>query len=499
MPGPIRKAAFYDDLRRAKAQSPVPATTDYYATPPMDPTAPAPDASLSLTLWRGAVRWPVPTEAIVCANLPSFGQPAPRKVAVDVALGRIALGAALPGQVGTDADRVAIACHYGFPAALGGGPYERRAWTIRRDALTGETLPPVVIRVRQDGAGDHATIGAALTAWAGAVPPRPDAIITIEDSRTYAEDLTIELADGGRLAIEAANGARPHLLGNIDIIGVHDDAALTLSGLLIEGVVNVTGALGQLRILHSTLVPGPTLLGTGPESGPPAIQPSLEVAAGAAPDRLNKALEVDLAFSITGPLRIPVYAKALRVLDSIIVADPDADAIGMETGLGPPTAMERVTILGRVWVEALALASEVIFEGAVYAARRQIGCIRFNYVPPGGRTPRRYRCQPDLRIQTEAEAREAATGIPISDADRQIIAARVARWLVPSWTSRRYGQPAFPQLHVNAPIEISAGAEDGAEMGAFCHLKQPQRAANLRQRLDEYLPFGLDAGLIPVT
>ena len=36
-------------------------------------------------------------------------------------------------------------------------------------------------------------------------------------------------------------------------------------------------------------------------------------------------------------------------------------------------------------------------------------------------------------------------------------------------------------------------------MGVYCHLKQPQRESNLRIRLDEYLPFGLDAGVIYVT
>ena len=36
-------------------------------------------------------------------------------------------------------------------------------------------------------------------------------------------------------------------------------------------------------------------------------------------------------------------------------------------------------------------------------------------------------------------------------------------------------------------------------MGAFCVLKQPQRESNLRLRLDEYLPVGLEAGLIDVT
>jgi len=31
------------------------------------------------------------------------------------------------------------------------------------------------------------------------------------------------------------------------------------------------------------------------------------------------------------------------------------------------------------------------------------------------------------------------------------------------------------------------------------HLKQPQRKSNLQIRLEEYLPFGLEAGLIEAT
>jgi hypothetical protein len=43
--------------------------------------------------------------------------------------------------------------------------------------------------------------------------------------------------------------------------------------------------------------------------------------------------------------------------------------------------------------------------------------------------------------------------------------------------------------------EIRAGADDGAEMGAFHLLFEPQREKNLRLRLDEYLRFGLEAGI----
>ena len=499
VPGPIRKGALYADLKAAHATTPVPMTTDFYATPPADPLGAAAPASLSITLWRGATRWPVPTAAVFCADLSTFRQPSPGRVAVDPVRGRIALGAPLAGQVGDDADRVEVAFHQGFAGALGGGPYERRAWTIRRDPLSGDSAAPKILRVRQDGGGDHVTVGAALAAWAAEVPPKPDTIIAIEDSRTYAENLAIEPADGRWLAIEAVSGARPHLLGDVTVGGIHDTAALTLSGLLVEGSVRIDGSLGRLRLLHTTLVPGPTIDGTGPETGPASLSPSLVVAPGSAPDRLNLRLEIDLAFTICGPLSVPVHSQALRLLDSIVVAERDGDAIGSDAAPGPATAMERTTVLGRTRVAAMLLASESIFEGRLHVDRRQPGCLRFCWAPPASRTPRRYRCQPDLRVQVEIEAQERASGIVLTPAERQLVAARVQRWLLPSWTSRRYGQPAFAQLHDNAPAEIREGAQDGSEMGAFCHLKQPQRIANLRQRLDEYLPYGLDAGIVPVT
>jgi len=72
-------------------------------------------------------------------------------------------------------------------------------------------------------------------------------------------------------------------------------------------------------------------------------------------------------------------------------------------------------------------------------------------------------------------------------------------WLVPGFTTGRYGLPAYAQLRLASPAEIRTGAEDGSEMGAFCHVKQPQRESNLRLRLDEYLPFGLEAGILFAT
>jgi hypothetical protein len=69
----------------------------------------------------------------------------------------------------------------------------------------------------------------------------------------------------------------------------------------------------------------------------------------------------------------------------------------------------------------------------------------------------------------------------------------------PTYTSFYYGDPAYAQLGYHCPVEICRGAEDGSEMGIFCNLKQPQRETNLRLRLKEYLPFGLEPGVIFTT
>jgi hypothetical protein len=71
--------------------------------------------------------------------------------------------------------------------------------------------------------------------------------------------------------------------------------------------------------------------------------------------------------------------------------------------------------------------------------------------------------------------------------------------LVPGYTSTTYGDPGYGQLALACPPEIRAGAEDGSEMGAYSSLKQPQRVANLRTVVDEYLRFGLEAGVFYVT
>ena len=68
-------------------------------------------------------------------------------------------------------------------------------------------------------------------------------------------------------------------------------------------------------------------------------------------------------------------------------------------------------------------ASNTIFFGAVQAARRQIGCIRFSYVT-SRRTPRRYRCQPDLALAALARASGREVD-ELTPAERSAVAARL--------------------------------------------------------------------------
>jgi hypothetical protein len=163
------------------------------------------------------------------------------------------------------------------------------------------------------------------------------------------------------------------------------------------------------------------------------------------------------------------------------------------------------TIIGKVHARRFKLISNSILEAAlapaetwqaaVMATQKQQGCVRFSYVPPGSRTPRRYRCQPETAVQQAIAIAEKDDPL-LNAADKAAIADLVASRIHPVWNAQRYGNPAYMQMAHACAKEIVTGADDEAEMGAFHDLYQPQRLANLRIRLQEYLRFGLEAGVI---
>ena len=95
--------------------------------------------------------------------------------------------------------------------------------------------------------------------------------------------------------------------------------------------------------------------------------------------------------------------------------------------------------------------------------------MRFCALPFASRTPRRYRCHPATAAR---------------NAER------------PVFSSLRYGDPGYGMLAPTCPDGIARGAEDQGEMGAWHFLQAPQRLRNLQIALDEYLRFGLEAGVI---
>jgi hypothetical protein len=261
---------------------------------------------------------------------------------------------------------------------------------------------------------------------------------------------------------------------------------VVLDGLLITGrSVNVSGRVAKLTIRHCTLVPGWSLEhDCRPEN---EEDPSLELT--------DTGAQVIVERSIIGTIRVNQSEVTsdpitIAISDSILDATrPDLAAIESPIGIVAHAVMTivRSTVFGRVNAHAIELAENSIFDGRVLVARRQIGCMRFCYVPPGSRTPRRYNCQPDLVVAAVPDGRDS----PAAQLERDRVR--------PQFNSVRYGSPTYAQLALSCAEEIRRGADDESEMGAFHDLFQPQREANLQARLDEYTPAVMEAGIIFAT
>jgi len=444
---------------------------------------------------------PVPLAAVHVCDLRDVGGGAwasqPQTgIAVDPVLGRVAFAdPPAPGMT----RRVAVTFHYGFSADVGGGAYER-------GATLGTFVPPqALVRVPDN----QPTIAAAL----GVLPPA-GGIVEITDNGRYAEALQIGVAANASIELRAANGRRPILiLPQPLVITGGAGASATLDGLLVTspaapavpptGFIHVPAAAGnalrRLTLRHCTLVPGWGLTPGGAPRLPD--EPGLVVRAA------GVALDVDRC--IVGALRIAATSTAHLVGSIVDATDPGRVAYAGPDGVahGGDLIVEDCTVVGKITAETLRLVSNSILNAAadgafpppVRATRRQEGCLRFSFVPDGSLGPRRHRCQPDLEVARRIEEIEQRLGGPLDEAGRAAVRAAVVQSLSPSFTSLRYADPAYAQLRLSAPREIRTGAEDEAEMGAFHRLFQPQRETNLRVRLEEYLRFGLEAGMFYET
>ncbi len=484
VPGPIRPLALLFDLERAKQAA---ANGDSYKSDFIGP-----DASVNLRIVENSGDPPadrvVPPEDFVLMDLGEWDAPPADKVGIDVERGRFVFA---PSWAPSGNERVEVSYNYGFSADIGGGPYDRRE-SLNKAEDDDKTLG---VEVRKRTEID--TLQKALEQWL--TSDYRHCIIEILDNEVYGGNIDIVIPAGSpiegerKLTIQAADGKRPVLrtVGTFEATvedtpedegDVFPALSVNLNGLLIEGAIEL-GDNVKLIVEHCTFVPGHSLEEDGSPTYPD--RDSVVVAEGAFD------VEVVISKSVVGPIRLPHNSRSLLIQDSIVdaskVEDVERPAIAADDAAdepGPPTTIERTTVFGDVYVKELTLASEVIFSSPVRAERTQAGCARFSYLPLGSETPRRYRCQPDLALENITNSTE-----------EKLIRTRLA----PSFTSIHYGEPAYAQLAARSAEELRTGAEDGSEMGAFCHLKQPQREQNLRIRLEEYLPFGLAPGLYYVS
>jgi hypothetical protein len=387
------------------------------------------------------------------------------KIAIDPVLGRIAFPQEQDGPV-------LATFQYGFSAEIGGGEYTREATFTALHPIEHVPLDP-----QNDPPSSYPDIQDAIDALNNS-----SGVVEITDSGRYAGPLSIHVNANEHIELRAADLSRPILvLGNdpnastMSAIRISGDtnSRVTLNGLLISGGnIQVSGELSCLSLRHCTVVPGLSLSAHGEPQAP--FQPGLIIN--------TPGTTIDINQSIIGGLQMVEDAN-VWITSSIVDALAEenvAYAARDGSSAGGTLNIENSTIIGKVNTFSLALASNSIFlarlsandtwVAPILSEKRQDGCVRFSYLPLTSRVPRRYHCQP---ASSDDESR-----------------------VRPYFTSLRFGDPGYCQLYSSTASEIRQGAEDEAEMGVFHDLQQPQRETNLRMRLDEYLRFGLEAGII---
>jgi hypothetical protein len=402
------------------------------------------------------------------------------KIAIDPVLGRIAFPA------GTAPQNVRATFHHGFSMAIGGGEYERRS----SFALAGGITPV------SQGEGLQDALAGAQTGG----------IVEIADSGRYEGTLSMAVTATAKVEVRAANERRPTIvLGSDWNIVLDPEVELTLNGLLITGKrLHVTASGGKgpriFRLRHCTLVPGLTLMRTGEPEFPG--EPSLVIEAPGA--------TVEIDHCIVGGVRAG-RETTVKFTDSIVDATEDgqvAFSAGNGVAAGGVLSLVNSTVIGRVHTARLDLASNAIFlaergQGStwkhpVISDQNQQGCVRFSVLPLNSIVPRRYRCQPDLAVTAALTAADVPKG-SLNNVKRNAITVATQARVRPEFTTLRYGQPGYCQLGSYCAKEIRTGAEDESEMGAFHDVFAPQREGNLTIRLQEYLRFGLEAGIFYAT
>ncbi len=420
----------------------------------------------SLCVYRG--RSPISPEQIMVGDLsdwsndPDYGQ-----VAIDPQTGRIAFPAAEEPEEG-----IWVRYHYLDVGLIGAG---------NAPPMTDPSDAPQPVQVAVDSP-DKTVVGsitAAIDSWLTAARENGHShcVIEILDSSVYEEDFDIRIGAGLRLDIRAAAGQQP-VLRSVDeqhnrpkrvrvegysVKGQTQPAQLSLTGVTIaEHAVELKGEFSAVTLDYCTIVP----------ERDDAERRHVAIAITAMP------CPITIRSSIVGEIRITTPEVGhdpipLSVSDSIV----DGGRRGGHAILGaedrPAYAaltLERCTVLGDISVFETTIAQDSVITGRFFSRRRQVGEIRFCYLPLTSHVPRRTGCQPD------------GTAEPAG--------------VQPRFDSIDFFSPGYGRLALDTATEITQGAEDDGEMGAFHDLWLTRRVDDMTTRLAEFTPIGVDLDIV---
>jgi hypothetical protein len=274
----------------------------------------------------------IDASTIDLADLADWARPVERgRTRLDPGRGRIAFA---PGD---EPGSVRVHYAYGARADIGGGPYPRGAspgasdesdWTADVDRRAAADVPEPLAHALDRR--EH-------------VSPR-SAVVTISDNgihrlghRAGERHREIHLGASESLAIAAADGCRPCLIGDLVVFGPRGaPASFLLDGCLLEGTIRVHGDV-EIVVRHSTV------------RAPDAAAREGEAAIHLPAEDDSPSLHV--AASVVGPLRLAAKSGRTEIEDSIVEA-PASAAIGAtvigDVPDGHELSIRRSTILGPV-------------------------------------------------------------------------------------------------------------------------------------------------------
>ncbi|GAB2756725.1 hypothetical protein GCM10027020_06110 [Nocardioides salsibiostraticola] len=446
------------------------------------------DRGLMVEVRSGAVLTEVPLADVLPSDLSDHAggwanQPPAGKVAIDPERGRVYFGSPLP------AGSSPVASFY-----LGSAVPVGARTIIRREAITDLPQPTLLA----DGGGS--------------LQPGLDSVadggtLRLQDSARWTPSPTVRVNAPGPgqpttvVAVVSEASARPLINAPSGLrLEMAAGSTLLLDGLMIAGGPVFLDEAGDdqfrsITLTDCTLVPGITRTESGKPARPEAA--SLIV--------LDPFATVTLQGCITGPI-VLVEGARLVIDGSIIdagartgVAISGREAQGGLRSVSTPADLlvgdglaeagevriAASTVIGGVHAVRLDTTDSILLaalgpgdprSAPIWTQRRQVGCQRFSWLPAESRTGRRFRCQPDREASPELIER-----------------------MVPQFTSLRFGDAAYGQLAADTLAPIRRGAEDESEMGATHDLYAPQREDDVTTRLEEYLRYGMEAGIFYAT